>query len=1226
MQRILRSRALARVSALALGVAVCSASVRPQSVDRAVDALIESYARASGSADAAIEGLLDAVEAMPRSPVSELLLEQLGSLLPLSDEPAAYLDPLRTIAAREDLHGLGRDVAAVLVRRLARTLGQDVPTALALPYSAFAQSWLAVGPFGDSGNFHDGVSFGPERSFPAPGEILAGRAGAPARCRTLRREQDEQLVDLGFDLERPEGCHYGLHQVRAATATPGYLEVLCRGSFEVYLNDTPVASIDRLSTWPGEGVRVPVTLLPGANHVLVKTNFDSGHAVGLRYVDALGRPLRGIEELPADTIHARIEATDLPPAPEPFVDGVDVLERAASRSGQPAHLTIAAVAALRAERTDLGLALLRAAAAAQDIPPRVSLVLAQAWRAADALPQEIRDAEARRQIEAAAAELPDHETAALEVARLLRGDDRREDAIRMLRTRTERGGAGVETYDLLADLYGDLGADAEAELVRTEWMSAHPCDVRPRLWLAERRRDGGSPGAALALLDEGLNRLPGHSALLAAASRVAATLGLRERALALDAERFRDARDSQAALRSRMSLLTELGDDEGAEAARRGLAADPRTRAPELRELGGTLWARGQREAARAILGESLARRPESHGVRRLLHRVDGSPDFPRLAPFRWTEAEIDARVRDFVPGEQELGAPSTLLVDRMLVAFRPDGSFVQEVHQLRRINDLGGVEVHEEANAAARADELIRLRTIGVDGVSYVPKRVDGTFAMPRLEPGAFVEEMWREEFDAPEAEPWRSPPFLFQSAEEPFLWSEFVVVLPPGHPGSLRTRGLDAAPERLDLEDGYTALRVVQRDMPRLRPERMTPPLEELVPLAIYGQDRSPGAAARQIRAASRFRGRTSPWVEEAAAAICSGVEGDLARARAIHAWIHDQIAVERGAADPTAILLRRQGPRFFLELALLEAAGVPLRHAAVSAGNETVLGATPPMFGGDEDISDPAARIEPSDGEPLWLFANLPRHAPLGFVPGALVGAAAIFADDGASVRVPAGPAGAGAPGWDVDAVLTLAEDGSATLEATLSLRDAPGYGLAQQVRDLDANRRVLVGRSLGAQLFEGWQVVAAELDPPPTGERFRARLTLRRRSALQEGEAGRAQLPLPIPRSEAFQRYGDQGPRQHPLRLAGLTAESWSLTVDPGPGYRWVQVPTPAREVHPMVDYSLSFTPLDGERIRIDRRFALRPGTIPAAQFEEWVGRMRRIDQAEAGRIELEPRGR
>jgi hypothetical protein len=266
-----------------------------------------------------------------------------------------------------------------------------------------------------------------------------------------------------------------------------------------------------------------------------------------------------------------------------------------------------------------------------------------------------------------------------------------------------------------------------------------------------------------------------------------------------------------------------------------------------------------------------------------------------------------------------------------------------------------------------------------------------------------------------------------------------------------------------------------------------------------------------------------------------------------------------------------------------------------------------------------------VKPRDGAPVWIFANLPRHAPLGFVPGAMVGAAAIFADDGSTGRVPAGPAGADAPGWSVEATLTLSDGGSATLDATLSLRDAPGYGLAQQVRDLDANRRVLVGRSLGAQLFEGWQVVAAELDPPPPGERFRARLTLRRRGILQAGEGGLVQLPLPIPRSEAFQRYGDQGPRQHPLRLSGLTIERWSVTVDPGSAYRWVGVPQPAREVHPMVDYSLSFTPIDGDRVRIERMFALRPGTIPATQFGEWVERLRRIDLAEAERIEFETRG-
>ncbi len=1216
---------VARVALAALCATLATAPLRPQSVDRAVDALIESYAPSTGRADDAIEGLLDAIEGAPRSPVTEMLFAQLGALLPLAEDPAALVGPLRTLAAREDLHGLGRNLALLVGRRLSRVLGLEPAPEFTDPYAAYATRWLAIGPFGDSGNFHDGVAFGPERSFPAPGETRPGRAGQPARSRALEREPSDMRVDFGVDLERPEGCHYGLHQTRAAVPTACYLEVVCGGSFELFLNGTRLATIDRLAAWPGEAVRIPATLDAGANHVLVKTNFDSGHAVGLRYVDALGRPLQGLEELPADAVHDRLGTVgDRPPAPEPFVDGVDVLARVAERSGEPAHLAVAALSSLRDSRTDLGLELLRAASAVDAPPPRVGLVLAQAWRAAETLPQEIRDAESRRRIEAAAAALAGHETATLEMARLLRGDDRREDAVRLLRARIDQGSGGPDTFDLLADLLGELEADAESELVRAEWMAAHPQDVRPRLWLAERRREAGSPRAALAMLEPGLTALPGHGALLAAASRLCASLGLRDRALTLDAARFVDAPESVAARRSRTGLLTELGDRAAAEDARRQLAADPRTKARELREIGRTLWATGQREAAAAILTESLARRPEAHDVRRLLERVSGQDDFPQLARFRWSEADIDARVRDFVATERDEGAPSTLVVDRMLVAFRADGSYVQEVHQLRRINDLGGVEAHEEANAAANADEVIRLRTIGTDGASYVPKRVEGTFAMPRLEPGAFVEELWREEFPAPEAGPWRSPPFLFQGADAPFLWSEFLVILPPGHPGSLRTRGLAADVERIELDDGSVALRVVQTDVPRLRPERMTPPLEELVPLAIYGEDQSPGAAARQIRAASRFRGRSSPWIEEAARAICDGIEGDAARARAIHAWVHEQIAVERGAADPTAILFRRQGPRFFLEVALLEASGVRVRHAAVASGNETVLGATPPLFGGDEDVSDPAARIEPTDGEPQWIFANLPRHAPLGFVPGAMVGAAAIFADDGSTARVPVGAGGLDAPGWTVDATLTLAEGGVATLDATLMLRDGPGYGLAQQVRDLDANRRVLVGRSLGAQLFEGWQVVAAELDPPATGQQFRARLTLRRRGVLQAAEDGRVQLPLPIPRSEAFQRYGDQGPRVHPLRLTGLTIERWSLTVDPGTAYRWVGLPPPAREVHPMVDYSLAFTPVDGDRIRIERSFALRPGTLPASQFGEWVERLRRIDQAEAGRIEFEAR--
>ena len=110
--------------------------------------------------------------------------------------------------------------------------------------------------------------------------------------------------------------------------------------------------------------------------------------------------------------------------------------------------------------------------------------------------------------------------------------------------------------------------------------------------------------------------------------------------------------------------------------------------------------------------------------------------------------------VAAFQPTERETGASSTLLLDRMVVAFRPDGSYVREVHQVRRLNDQAGVAAHEEARAAADADEVIRLRTILPDGTSVVPKRVAGSFAMPRLAPGAFVEELWTERVDGPGAQ----------------------------------------------------------------------------------------------------------------------------------------------------------------------------------------------------------------------------------------------------------------------------------------------------------------------------------------------------------------------------------------------------------------------------------------------------------------------------------------
>jgi hypothetical protein len=274
-------------------------------------------------------------------------------------------------------------------------------------------------------------------------------------------------------------------------------------------------------------------------------------------------------------------------------------------------------------------------------------------------------------------------------------------------------------------------------------------------------------------------------------------------------------------------------------------------------------------------------------------------------------------------------------------------------------------------------------------------------------------------------------------------------------------------------------------------------------------------------------------------------------------------------------------------------------------------------PPLFTGETDFEMPAARIEPRDGPPLWLFADLPRHAPLGLVPAEKAGAPALLGEAGTLVRLPG--ATETAPGWDVSGRLTLTEDGDALFDVRLELRDEPGYGLAQQIRDLDANRRALVGRSIGAQLFEGWTVVGATLDAPPPGAHFAARLQLRRRGAVQAA-GDRFQLALPLPKTDAFRRYGDQGPRELPLRLTGRTLELWDVEIDCGAAFRLAAQPRATRICDAMLDFELQFRAIDGG-VAVHRRAAIRPGTIPAARFDEWVHALRQIDRAEDARLEL-----
>ncbi|MBI5849979.1 MAG: hypothetical protein HZB39_02905 [Planctomycetes bacterium] len=1190
---------------------------------KVAELLLEAQIPARDAPDALVQALLAGAREHARSPLAESLVVAAASTFDDLDDPAVAIDALQALLAASP-HGLARRAAERGLRALLVETGRRAAADAIDAERGSATSLLVVGPFGDDGDHFLDQRFAPDLAFPSPGEELPGRFG-PVAPYVVRRGARQAALDLKRPGDGRNGCFYALHQVSAERDLAAWLEVTCASAWRATVRGEVVREIRRPAERGPLRTYVPVRLAAGVNHVVIKTGLADQTGLALRFVDARGEPVAGVVELPADRRHepgrSVIDAAiQIPPA---FDDGLSALVRAASVDGKLAT-TVALAAALecgRASDPDRATALLFAVAAEPPQDPRLELALAAAWRACPDVPADFKDGNARRHLERAAAALPEHSHAQLASAELLRGDDRIEDSIRLLESVERAGRAGRRTQARLAALRQQLGDDGAAERGMTAWLAAHPRDESVRRELARRRADRGDRAGALALLEEGLTLAPGHPALARHAKGFAVELGRRDRALALLDLAVADDPDSIDALRERAAALRQLADRDAARAVAERIAAHEHAGPEVLRELGGVAFRDGDDARARERFGRCIALRPSaSLDLLRTLARLDGaSEDFPHLARFRTDAAAIDALVTGYTPGPRDSAAPSTLVLDRMVVEFLADGGHIEEVQQLRRINDLQGVEAHEEAGDAASAAEVLRLRTIEKDGTSYVPHRVGGTFAMPRLEPGAFVESSWRRFVESPDGGPWRGPDFTFQSADEPYVHSELIVILPEGARGGLEMRNLDARAERIELDDGRVALRLAVDDAPRLPQERLTPPSESLVPTAAFGEDDTHDGYARLVRAMAPQRTRVTPPVRERAEALVAGLDGDVAKIRAIHAFVHEHVSGDANA-DATATLLRRQGSRFFLEVALLDAAGILLNHAVVEPLAPAFADDTPSLFLGDEMPQVPAVEVLPRDGAPLWLFADTPRYAPLGFVPAQRGGATLLRVDSGTLERVP--PASGRAPGWTARGTLALAADDSAELDAELELGDAQGLAFAQQVRDLDRNRRGLVARNLAGQVFAGWTVRRAEIVDPAPGESFRVRVRCLRRGAI-ETSGERRQFAFPLPPSNLFRRFGDQGARTLPLRVAALEVQDWELRIAPPEGSRWRSLPDDVAFGTDALDYALRWR-VDGDAVVLQRRVAVRPAAIEPGRFETWVHALTRADRAEEARAELAAR--
>lgn len=1198
--------------------ALLLAPIGAQQTAAVADVLVEARVPSVDDADRLATLLLDAARDNARSPLAELLLQNAAGVLDEVDDPKPHIAALRSLLAGE-VHGFARQEAMRTLRGLLREFGASGDGADLDPFAGYATKLACIGPFGDDGDHFLDAVYAPDLGFPAPGTVLRGRYGEVSPYVVTRRP-DRREIELVRPGDDRSGCFFASHCIESDRAIAAWIEVESGSAWRLWLDGVVVADRLRPTLRVPRRTLVPVRLRAGVNRVVVKTGLEDQNTVGLRYVDARGATLAGVKELdPMGTAALGGPVPDDIPSPPVFTDGVEVLLREArDKDGRlvPAIAAAAALESLRVGDIDRGTDLLFAFDPEGPDDPRLALAIGEAWRSCPDMPRDLRDGLIHRIVDRAAKAAPRHWFAQAARADLLRGEDRLEDAARLLAGLLRDAHAGRSTFARLVAVQRSLGDAGGAERTCEDWLRTHPLDEDARGAIVRLHLERGSLTTAMRLLQDGLTLAPGQPALLHQTLSLATELGRAEVARNALARLHADDPDSFAARRDAADLARQLGDLDGARELESALAVDPRADRKTLTGLASLALRDGDDARARTLLGRVCTLRPAaSIEEQRTLARLSGAvDDFPRIARFLAAADEIERMVKAFAPGARDAGAPATVLVDRMVVEMLPDGGRIEVVQQLRRINDLQGVQANEEATQAANADEVLRLRTLTGDGQSFVPSKVKGEYAMPRLEPGVFVEELWRRHVDAPDGGPWHGPSFLFQSEDEPFEHSELVLILPPGARGELRGRGIDAPPERITLDDGRVALRIVREAVPRLPQERATPPVGDLVPMVAWGEDDSFAAQVRLITIAAPIRARVTAPIRAATARVTAGCEGDLARARAIHAFVNDKIGVEANA-DATATLLRGQGSRFFLEAAMLDSAGVPLQHAAVRAEADELSSTETSLFLCDNAPQVPAVEVLPRDGAPLWLFADTPRHAPLGFVPATRAGAMLLRAGSGDLDRLPRGEARA--PGWTARGVFTLDADGNGELDVELTLRDARGLQFAQQVRELERSRRGLIARNIGAQLFRGWTLRDAEIPDVAPGETFRVNLRMLRRGALEPSGDQRA-LALPFPSAEMFKRLGDQGPRLLPMRIDGLSLDDWSVLVRPGSHWRIASIPQSFVAEGAAADFSLRYT-IEDDGVRIDRRHTVRPATIPAAQFDEWVHFLRTADRAEDGRL-------
>ncbi|MEC7584041.1 MAG: hypothetical protein VYE77_06965 [Planctomycetota bacterium] len=1182
---------------------------------------LATLAPAEDDPDVVARRLLETAFRHPSSPAAGQLAQRAEQMLAGLTDPEALHDWLTDHPVQETAHGLLAWRVARIDLALRRRLELPLPRD---PFPEFAREVQVIGPFGDPGRQWLDVIFAPDLLFPTKEQQLSGRFG-PVTVRTVNRKADTEALRLQpADQEQP-GCYFVRWTVEASEAVAGFLEVRYRGSVSARVDGVEVGRRDPATKSVAPQQRFAVRLDPGTHEVVIKTGDRSTANLALRFIDATGRPLEGVTEAVALPNSSGTSSSD-PRDAGRFRTSLQEFRQAIARHGSTDRNRLLAVTAWIAQadnETDQVLELLAPLEDESVQEPLAQLTLANVLRSCRSLPNERRVSRARAFEEQAIAALPPtHYAATRARIRHLSDADKREEALAIMQQAVDEGRAGPNTFMRMLTTLRRLRFTAEIPALLNQWAETRPNDPTPHLELSQQALELHDKHGALEHARRALAASPDNLQALQQVYQLSLDLGrfdLAHEMVVRNDPRIGEEPATLRRLRGEINIATRRGDTEQLRKLLTELSqhkdAGPATHAL----VAGNLLRMGLDDEALQLIDLSLRERQDQPELRQTRERLGGPP--APGADFAKYRHDGDQAIRAFEPGAAEEASSTTVLIDQRIVELLPDGSAYTEVHELRRINDLQGVEAMRTASQPAQASDLLLLRTIGTDGRSYSPTRVDESFSMTRLEPGAFVEWRYRDHSGTQLGEALRLEDFLFASRSEPLGLSEYVLIVPPDMRGELRTRNLGDSVRTETLEDGRQVSIITRRSVPRLPVENSPPPADESIPMAAYGEDASPWPSLRGMRYGHLRRTRPTQPIQQLCDTLLADVEGDAAQLVRIHEFCQSEIS-PGSADDATQVLLRKQGNRLLLATALLRAAGIPFDFAAAQTVRPEMQSDGDPMFALEDPARLPALRVRPRDAQPLWLFADAPRYWPLGKIPAQRSGALAFLIEPSQAIQTRLPTSDTAQQTLRVQARCQV-EPARVRVEAALDVGDVTGFRLAEQLRESTADRQEMAARNIGQQIFPDFRMHSAELaglDPP--GRPLRLALQLDHASP-QPSSDNQWLISLPMPMLQMRRSFGDRDERLQPLRIEQDIDYHTLVRLDPGADRAVTDLPQPCLRSFGPMDYQLTFT-MDGQELVIERRFRLRPGTIPTATYSDWIRILAEIDRTEQRKLVLQSR--